>query len=586
MKHFYKNFVYFFKYITRQKNVYMFLLFLIILYSLLQSFIPYFYKLFIDNFSAPNQQKLIKYLLLFIAIRFIALIAEVISYYLGDKLLFSAVMESKLEVFKHLQELDFAFHSNKSSGKIISYIKRGEGVIWGLFHSIHHRILPVFIGFVVMSIVFLSINVYATILVILSFILSILVSVKLVKLNVAARARHNREEDKVTNIVVDNLANFETVKLFSKEEHEIQRLKKSYVPWLSTAWKYVNTFRLIDLSIGSIVNISTLVILSIGLYMHQKGVSNASEFVLLLGFVNTNYPRLFELFFSFRDIGKNYTDVQKYFGLLDNDIEIQDPQNPIFPTGIQGEILFRGVSFSYKEGKKDALKNIDLHIRRGQSIALVGRSGSGKTTLVKLLMRFYDPEKGGILIDGIDIRKMTKSHLRSFIGVVPQEPILFNNSIGYNVGYAKDKVTEKEIVAAAKMANIHEFITHLKKGYETNVGERGIKLSGGQKQRVAIARMILSDPDIIIFDEATSQLDSENEKLIQDAFWRVAKNKTTIIIAHRLSTALRADKIIVMDDGKIVEQGSHNELIAKESGIYGYLWELQSLDHDDLGQLD
>lgn len=193
-------------------------------------------------------------------------------------------------------------------------------------------------------------------------------------------------------------------------------------------------------------------------------------------------------------------------------------------------------------------------------------------------MRFFDVDKGSVTIDGVDIRNIIKSDLRSFMGVVPQEPILFNNTIAYNIAYGKGKISEREIEAAAKLANIDNFITSLPRGYNTQVGERGIKLSGGQKQRVAIARMILSDPDIIIFDEATSQLDSESEKLIQDAFWKAVTNKTTIIIAHRLSTVMRVDKIVVMEKGRVVEVGSHNDLIRKEDGIYKRFWNLQKID--------
>ena len=242
---------------------------------------------------------------------------------------------------------------------------------------------------------------------------------------------------------------------------------------------------------------------------------------------------------------------------------------------IKGKIEFNNVTFKYDESRKDAVEKINLTVHNGQSIALVGRSGSGKTTLIKLLMRFYDVDKGSISVDGIDVRKFSKSNLRSFMGVVPQERIFFNNSMGYNIGYGKENVSKDEIIAAAKIANLNEFIGTLPKKYATQVGERGIKLSGVQKQRLAIARMILSDPDIIIFDEATSQLDSENEKLIQEALWKVSQNRTTIIIAHRLSTAMRADRIVVMEKGKIKESGSHLELLSQEKSLYRHFWELQ-----------
>jgi ABC-type multidrug transport system fused ATPase/permease subunit len=313
-------------------------------------------------------------------------------------------------------------------------------------------------------------------------------------------------------------------------------------------------------------------------YFYSYKTITTGDFVLVVGFTSSFYPKVFELVWGFRDMAKNYSDIQRYFGLLDHQIEVKDPKKPVKIKRIVGEIEYKNTSFSYGDSKTDAINNIDLKIRPGQSVAFVGKSGAGKTTVVKLLMRFFDVTSGEILIDRINIKKITKSHLRSFMGVVPQEPILFNNTIGYNIAYGREKATKREIEAAAKLANIHDFIKSLADGYETKVGERGIKLSGGQKQRVAIARMILSDPEIIIFDEATSQLDSESEKLIQDAFWKAVKNKTTIIIAHRLSTVMRADKIVVMDDGKIIEVGSHNELIRKKGGLYKHFWNLQTIE--------
>ena len=299
------------------------------------------------------------------------------------------------------------------------------------------------------------------------------------------------------------------------------------------------------------------------------------DFVLVVAFIESFHAKVWDLIWGFREIAKSYTDIQKYFGILDNEVQIKDPVNEKKLTIIKGEIEFSGVYFAYEKNTREALKNVNLKIREGQTVALVGRSGSGKTTLVKLLMRFYDVSRGKITIDDINIKNLSKSRLRSFIGVVPQEPILFNHSIKYNISYGRPRASLKEIVSAARMANIAEFIETLPKKYETQVGERGVKLSGGQKQRLAIARMILADPEIIIFDEATSQLDSESERLIQDAIWRVTANKTTIIIAHRLSTVMKADKIIVMDNGKIVEIGSHRELLARKKSLYRRFWNLQ-----------
>jgi ATP-binding cassette, subfamily B, heavy metal transporter len=565
----------FYGFVTRRWVWFSVFLTITITANALHAVVPYFYKLFADSLESQNYDELLVLLLLLVLVRFVALIANVLSYYTGDIVSFDASVKAKLKVFKHLQDLDFAFHTRKSTGSLISAIKRGDGAVWSLFHAIHHRFLEVLVSFVVMMFFVGRLDVRIAMVVFVSFLLSLLVTKYLVALNINARRRHNDEEDNISSIVVDNLVNFETVKLFSKEERELSRLKKAYKPWLKYGWKYVNTFRVIDLSIGSIVNISILLVLIYSLGLVREVRMGVGDFLLVFGFVNTFYPQLFELVYGYREIGKNYTDIEKYFKLLDNQIEIKDPITPIKLENVRGEVEFKNVTFSYEEGKKYALRNVSFNIRQGQTIALVGRSGSGKTTLVKLLLRFFDVDEGQITVDRIGIDKLNKSDLRSFMGVVPQEPILFNNTIEYNIAYGKDDVTKQQIEAAAKIANLGEFIETLPKKYKTNVGERGIKLSGGQKQRLAIARMILSDPDIIIFDEATSHLDSENERLIQEAFEKASKNKTTIIIAHRLSTAMNADKIIVLQNGKITEEGSHLSLLSKDKGIYRKLWDIQ-----------
>ncbi len=499
-----------------------------------------------------------------------------LSFYIGDINAVNGAIAARKEIFKHVQDLDFTFHANKSTGHLISAFKRGDGAFWTMYFNIHHRFLDVFVGFLVMIFFLGQLNNTFSFLVFTSLAVSLFITKLLVDVNVRARRVHNDYEDNLSAIIVDNMVNFETVKLFSKEDFELKRLNEHFVPWKKSAFRYVNSFRLIDLSMGSLINLSIFLILLLSLNLFKKQSLGVSDFVLVFGFINSFYPRLFDLIYGFREIGKDYADIDRYFGLLDYDVEVKDPENPIFIDKVRGEIEFKDTSFTYSESKKEAVKNINLGIRQGQSIALVGRSGSGKTTLIKLLMRFYDVDAGTVSIDGIDIRKFTKSHLRSFMGVVPQEPVLFNNTIGYNIAYGNEKATKEEITASSKIANLHDFIMSLPKKYATHVGERGIKLSGGQKQRLAIARMVLSNPDIIIFDEATSQLDSENERLIQEALWKVASNKTTIIIAHRLSTAMRADKIVVMEKGQIVETGSHQDLLARQESLYKHFWDLQT----------
>ena len=575
MKSFIKTLKVFYSFLTKRKWVFLVFILVTIASSFLTYVIPYFFKLLVDNLQTLNYEYLFRLLLLLVIVRFAGLLTHMISFYLGDVVSFDAVITTRQKVFKQIQDLDFAFHLKHSTGSLISAFKRGDGAIWSLFHVIHHRFLSIIVGLIIMLYFFYQINWRISLIMIVTFAISVAISKFLVQINIAKRRKHNEEEDKVSAIIVDNMVNYETVKLFSREGKEVKRLKDALIPWLSTGWGYVNTFRLIDASIGTLINTSIFLLIYYAFYLSKNNQLTIGEFVLIIGYVTSFYPRLWDLVYGLREVGKHYADVEKYYGLLDYEVEIKDPENPVQLKSIKGEVKFKNVSFSYSDSKKEAVKDINLTIREGQSVALVGRSGGGKTTLVKLLMRFFDVDMGVITIDKVDVRKLTKSHLRSFIGIVPQEPIMFNNTISYNLAYGKDKASKEEIIAAAKIANLHDFIESLRKKYSTNVGERGVKLSGGQKQRLAIARMVLSGPDIIIFDEATSQLDSENEALIQEALWKVVKNKTTIIIAHRLTTAMRADKIIVMDKGKIAETGSHLSLLAKKNGIYRHLWELQ-----------
>lgn len=565
----------FYSFLAKKRLLFILFLITVVVGSAAQAITPYFYKLFVDAIPKLDYQLLLKILLFYIGVRLVVLFLSTLSHFLGDVNLFDAAADARTTVFKHIQDLDFAFHSSKSTGSLISAIKRGDGAFFTLQYVIHFRILEIVIGFLVMLYFFSALDIKITILVAVSFLVNLVIAKFVVSYNIKTRKGFVDEEDKISAIVVDNMINYDTVKLFSKENWEISRLNKAFVSWKKYLWRYANSFRVLDISIDLLINLSIFLALLLALKQTVKLEMTVGDFVLVVGFVGAFYPRLFDLVFSFRDIAKNYADIEKYFGVLDYEIQIKDPQKPVNVSSISGEIEFKNVSFSYGERKKDAVSGVNLKIRQGQSVALVGRSGSGKTTLVKLLMRFYDVDKGKITIDDIDIKDFTKVNLRSFIGIVPQEPILFNNTIGYNIGYGKEKATKEEIRVAAKMANIDKFIESLPKKYNTQVGERGIKLSGGQKQRLAIARMILSDPEIIIFDEATSQLDSESERLIQEAFWKVAKDKTTIIIAHRLSTAMRADKIVVIEKGKIIESGSHKALLEEKDSLYGYFWDLQ-----------
>lgn len=536
---------------------------------------PYFFKLFVNALQDGKLDYLYKLILIYVAIQFVGLIFGNLKYLLGDIVAVDTSIDIRRAIFKYVQELDFSFHSGKSTGALISAFKRGDNAFWGLYDRLNQRMWEIVIGFAVMGYFFIQIDYRFILIFVVSFLLTLVATKYLAGYNIKTRNEFNEWEDEISGIITDNLINYETVKLFAKEGWEQNRLKNTFKTWKRFLWRHFWTYRMIDISVGSLVNISIFLVLAFSLNLIKAGGIGIGDFVLIISYVSMFFPKLFDLIYGLREISTNLADIKKYFELLDYQIDVKDPEKPIKIGHVYGEIAFDNVEFVYKNRFKNAIDGVNLKIEQGQSVALVGRSGSGKTTLVKLLMRFFDLSSGSIMIDGINIKDFTKDTLRGFIGIVPQEPILFNNTISYNIGYGKDHAKLSDIREAAKIANIDDFVQSLPKKYDTEVGERGVKLSGGQKQRLAIARMILSDPDIVVFDEATSQLDSESEKLIQDAFWKARAGKTTIIVAHRLSTIMRADKIVVMEHGQIKEVGTHESLLKQKDSLYSHFWNLQ-----------
>ena len=536
---------------------------------------PYFFKLFVEAIQQNDLNHLYTLILIFIGFQFAEMVFSNLKWFTGDIVAVDTAIDIRSKVFRYVQDLDFSFHSEKSTGSLISAFKRGDNAFWSLFDKLNHNMWQIFIGFIVMSYFFVKIDPKFILIFIVSTILTLIATKYLAGYNIKTREDFNEWEDKVSGVITDNLINYETVKLFAREDWELGRLQKTFVSWKQYLWRHFLTYRMIDFSVGTLVNISIFLVLTLAWRLLSNQELSVGDFVLVVGYVNTFFPKLFDLIYGLKEISTHYADIKKYFDLLDYEIDVKDPVSPVYRDGVNGVVELKNVNFAYKNRTKNAINGISLKIDKGESVALVGRSGSGKTTIAKLLMRFYDLTSGEIVIDGINIKSFTKTNLRSFIGVVPQEPILFNNTIAYNIAYGKDHTTRKQIREAAKIANIDKFIESLPDKYETEVGERGVKLSGGQKQRLAIARMILKDPDIVVFDEATSHLDSESEKLIQDAFWKARRGKTTIIIAHRLSTVMRADKIVVMEHGKIIETGKHEELLKNEKSLYSHFWNLQ-----------
>jgi len=541
---------------------------------LLETVRPYWLKGILDSAQIDNFKAVFNYILLFGLSTVGANLVSALSFYFGDKVMISFSREIRETVFQKVLELDFAYHVDKNTGSLISAFRRGDSAIYTIFQSIHQELFRVLVALIVtLSFLYQASPQMAFFLLIL-FIINIFMILWLIKINLKYRTEFNDAEDNISGIITDSLINYETVKFFAAESKERQRLSRSFDDWKDKFWNFSNSFRLMDVCIGSTSGFGLLYILWLAVNKLNHGFS-LGDLVMVTGFITGFYYQFFNLFFRIRDIAKSITDLEKYFGILENDTLVKDPISPQTIKNPQGSLIFKDIAFAYAGNRDRVLQDVTLDINAGEQVAFVGRSGAGKTTLLKLLLRFYDPSAGLIKFDGVDIRKLTKSYLRSLMAVVPQEPIMFNNTIKFNLSYGRDNASLKEIKKAAADANILDFILSLPKKWQTQVGERGIKLSGGQKQRLAIARALLTNPKILIFDEATSNLDSESERQIQAALSSASKNRTVIIIAHRFSTIRRANKIVVLSNGTIVETGKHSDLIKKD-GLYKMLWTLQS----------
>jgi ATP-binding cassette subfamily B protein len=564
----------FYSFILWRKKAFFAFLIVLVASSVFSSLIPYVTKIITDVVFYSDYQLVLFLVLLAVGLRVLSQILGVWASYLGDKALIPVVRDVRIKIFEHVQNLDFGFHVGKSTGSLISAFKRGDNAFWGLHIDINYDIVSILASLVVMLFFFSSIDSLIVLIMLASLILNSGIGLILVKINMKRRAAFNKSEDRVSGIITDNLLNYETVQYFAAEDREVKRLTKEFRDWTKKIWSYAMSFRFIGLTVGFLSSLGALFIFLLVLKRLNQGQASPGDLIMVISFVGSFYYQFFGLIWKMRNIAKSFTDIERYFSLLDQIPEIKDPEKPKVLKKVKGEIIFDHVTFDYPKGKEGALVDFNIHIPAGQVIAFAGKSGAGKTTISNLLLRLYDPTKGKIEIDGVDIREMTKKDLRSIVGIVPQEPILFNDTIQFNIGFGKKGATLEQIKRAAKLAHIHDFIETLPKKYKTMVGERGVKLSGGQKQRVAIARMILADPRIIIFDEATSNLDSYSEFLIQRSLWRIAKGRTLIIIAHRFSTIMKADKIVVLENGRIVQSGSHQDL-AKKKGLYKKLWELQ-----------
>jgi ATP-binding cassette subfamily B protein len=486
----------------------------------------------------------------------------------------AAMRTLALKTFRHLHSLSLRYHLERRTGAVTREIDQGIRGISSLISFTLYSILPTLIeiGLVVAYLVW-NYEVWFAVIVGVSLAVYIVFTVLVTNWRTVVRRRWNELETKAHSRAVDSLLNFETVKYFGNEDYEARRYDETLAASQRTAVMSQQSLNVLNAGQQVIIAIALTLILWRAAVGVVEGRMTIGDLVLVNAFMIQLYIPLNFLGVIYREIKQALTDMDRMFALLEHNREIADAPDAR-PLVVRGaEVRFEKVDFAY-DVRRQVLRNVDFTIPGGTTTAVVGATGSGKSTLARLLFRFYEVGSGAVLIDGQDVRTVTQESLRAAIGIVPQDTVLFNDSIEYNIAYGRPGAGRKEVESAARAAHIHEFIESLPDGYATLVGERGLKLSGGEKQRVAIARTLLKDPAILVFDEATSALDSRTERVIQDELEGIARSRTTLVIAHRLSTVVHADQILVMDHGSIVERGSHAELLA-QGGVYAAMWEIQ-----------
>ena len=500
--------------------------------------------------------------------------------YLFAKVAQRAVRGAALNAFRYLHKLSLQFHMDRQTGGMTRAIDRGAKGIEFLLTIAFFEVLPLFVEVAFVSIIMWHLfgGFYAGV-TFLTVVAYVYFTIRVTEWRIRFRREMNTADEAAATRAVDSLLNYETVKYFNAEDVEAARYDSAMADYEVMAVRSRTSLSVVNIGQGTIIAFGLMAVMAMAGADIQKGNLTVGDFVAVNTYLLQLYLPLNFLGWVYRELRQALVDMERMFGLLDEEPGIADKPaaKPIKIDG--GELIFDNVHFAY--GDRPILKGVSFTVKPGKRVAIVGPSGSGKTTISRLLFRFYDPVSGAVRLDGQDLRDVTQASVRAAIGVVPQDTVMFNSTIGYNIGYGRNGASQNDIAAASKMASIDQFIAGLPDGYDTMVGERGLKLSGGEKQRVAIARAILKKPSIFLFDEATSALDSRTEKEIQHALDTVSKSQTTLVIAHRLSTIVNADEIIVLAEGEIIERGTHRQLLSQK-GLYAQMWERQSSGfHDD-----
>ena len=486
----------------------------------------------------------------------------------------NALREVAINVFDHLHKLSLRFHLERQTGGLSRVIERGTKGIDFLLRFMLFNILPTLLELVIISVAFwINFGVLYAVVTFVSLSGYILFTVKVTDWRLKYRREMNREDNEANTKAIDSLINFETVKYFNNEHHEVSRFNSAMRRYEEAGIKSQTSLAFLNIGQGLIISVGLITVMLMAASEIATGQLTIGDFVLANALLIQIYMPLNFLGFVYREIKQSLVDMEKMFTLLEQKEEVEDKAAAPDLELRGAEVRFENVDFFYDKDRQ-ILKDISFTVPAGTMTAIVGASGAGKSTISRILYRFYDIAAGRVMVDGQDIRDITQASLRQAIGIVPQDTVLFNDTIMYNIRYGRPDASDEEVISAAKMAHIHEFVAQLPDQYETMVGERGLKLSGGEKQRVAIARTILKNPGILLLDEATSALDTHTEREIQSSLKSIAKERTSLVIAHRLSTVVDANEILVLEKGQVVERGKHQALLALD-GKYAAMWKKQ-----------
>jgi len=502
--------------------------------------------------------------------------------YLFARVAQRAVRGAAMQAFRHLHKLSLKFHLDRQTGGMTRAVERGAKGVEFLLTMATFEILPLIVEVFFVSIVlWILFGAPYAIITFSAVVLYAVFTMRVTEWRMAFRRQMNSADETAATKAIDSLLNYETVKYFNNEENEAQSYDDAMRRYEDAAVRSRTSLAAVNIGQGAIIGLGLVLVMGFAGWDIQNGTMSVGDFVAVNTYLLQLYLPLNFLGYVYREVRQSLIDLERMLGLIEEEPDIKDVHNAPALRLSKGEITFDNVHFAYRD--RPILKGVSFKVPAGKRVAIVGPSGAGKSTLSRLLFRFYDPQSGRILIDGQDIAEVRQDTVRAAIGVVPQDTVMFNATVGYNIGYGHFGADQNAIEKAAKLASIDRFIEQLPDKYESIVGERGLKLSGGEKQRVAIARAILKQPTIFLFDEATSALDSRTEKDIQKSLNEVSKSQTTLVIAHRLSTIVDADEILVMNDGVIAERGSHRALLA-QNGLYALMWARQSdgfVDKDD-----